>query len=237
MTLDAYDANGNHTGKICPPTSDFCYKEENITNSSYLEFGEGKYLNFPEDQTSKIKLQGTDVGTFTYDSEKVLSDGSSTTSSFVDIPVTTQTQVEITLNQATGAPQMALDVTGDGMIDFTIAPNTAFDPVLFLQIMKKTVESFDISKKQKDTLTKRIDDTIKAIQKGKINKAKLKIEQFKKVLTIHPKESGKDKEEREKKNEREHEKEHKENKKPKQLNSADVQTLIIMLNQLLDNLN
>ncbi len=237
VTLDAYNAGGNHTGEICLSDSDFCYAEENIPNSSYLEFGEGKYINLPEDQMSKVKLQGTDIGTFTYDSEKVLPDGTSTTFSFVDIPVTTQTQAEITLNQSTGTPQLALDVTGDGVTDFTIIPNTTFDPILFLQIMKKTVESFDISKQQKNMLTKRIDDTIKAIQKGKINKAKLKIEQFKKALTIHPKENEKDRQGRERKNEREHEKEHKENKKPKQLAPADAQTLITLLNQLLDNLN
>ena len=84
---------------------------ENILNSSYLEFGEGKYINLPENQMSKVKLQGTDIGTFTYNSEKVLPDGTSTVSSFVDIPVTTQTQAEITLDQA-GIPQLALDVTG-----------------------------------------------------------------------------------------------------------------------------
>lgn len=237
VTFDAYDINGNHTGKICPIDSDFCYIEENITNSLYLEFGEGKYINLPEDQMSKIELQGTDIGTFTFESEKILPDGTSTISSFVDIPVTTQTQVEIVLNSTTQVPELKLDVTGDGVMDFTITPKDEFDPILFLQVMKKNVESFNISKQQKSMLLKRIDDTIKAIQKGKIDKAELKIEQFKKALNIHPKENEKDREEREKNNEREHEKEHKENKKPKSLAPADVQTLIIMLNQLLDNLN
>jgi hypothetical protein len=237
VTLDAYDADGNHTGKICPTGSDFCYAEENIPNSSYLEFGEGKYLNLPEDKAQSIKLQGIDVGTFTYDSEKVLPNGTSTVSSFVDIPVTTQTEAEITLNSSTQAPELKLDVTGDGTVDFTITSQKDFDPITFLQIMKKTIESFDISKQQKNTLSKRIDDTIKAIQKGKINKAKLKIEQFKKALTIHPKENEKDRYERERKNEREREKDRREHRKPKQLSDADAQTLITMLNQLLDNLN
>lgn len=236
VTLDAYDMEGNHTGKICPANSGFCYVEKNIPNSSYMEFGEGKYISFPEDQMSKIKLQGTDIGTFTYESEKVLPDGTSTTSSFIDVPVTTQTEAEVTLNQ-TGVPQLALDVTGDGTIDFTVNPNTAFDPILFLQIMKKTIESFDISNQQRNTFTKRIDDTIKAIQKGKINKAKLKIEQFKKALVLHPGENDKDRKERENKNEREHEKERKEHKKPKKLSSTDAQLLLDMLNKLLDNLN
>ncbi|MDO8659269.1 MAG: DUF5018 domain-containing protein, partial [Candidatus Parcubacteria bacterium] len=236
VTFDAYDVNGNHTGKICPTDSEFCYAEENILNSSYLEFGEGKYINLSEDQMSKVKLQGTDIGTFTYNSEKVLPDGTSTIYSFVDIPVTTQTQAEITLNQA-GVPQLALDVTGDGVNDFTLAPNDNFDPIIYLQIMKKTIDSLDLSKSKIKAFDNRVDSIIKAIQKGKISKAKLKIEHFKKALTLHPKENDKEKKEREEKNEREHEKEKKENKKPKQLNPTDAQLLLDMLNKLLDNIN
>ena len=79
VTIDAYDNEGNHTGKVCPVGSDFCYAEENILNSSYLEFGEGKYINLPEEEFEKVKLQGTDIGTFTYESKKVLPDDTSTT--------------------------------------------------------------------------------------------------------------------------------------------------------------
>jgi parallel beta-helix repeat protein len=239
VSIGAYDknVNANFTGKICPPDSDFCYKQEGIPSSSYMEFGEGKYLNLPENSLQKVVFQGTDIGTFTYESIKVTPDGQNITTTFVDIPVTTQTKAEVTLDATTQEPQLTLDVTGDGKVDFTITPKSEFDPILFLQIMRKTVESFDISKQQKNTLLNRIDDTIKAIQKGKINKAKLKIEQFRKTLTIHPNESEKDKQERERKNEREHEKELKEKRQPKQLAPADVQTLLTMLNQLLDNLN
>ena len=239
VSIGAYDknTNPNFTGKVCSLISDFCYKQEDIPNSSYMEFGEGKYVNLPEDSLQKIVLQGTDIGTFTYESEKVLPTGEVTLTTFIDIAVTTQTKAEVTLNTTTQVPELALDVTGDGTIDFIIAPKVEFDPILFLQIMRKTIESFDISKQQKNTLIKRIDDTIKAIQKGKINKSKLKIEQFRKALTIHPKENEKDRQERERKNEQEHEKEHGENKKPKQLAPSDVQILLTMLNQLLDNLN
>lgn len=219
VTIDAYDADGNHTGKVCPPTSDFCYAEENILNSSYLEFGEGKYLNLPEDQMSKVKLQGTDIGVFTYDSEKVLPDGASIISSFVDIPVTTQTQAEITLNQTTGAPQLALDVTGDGITDFTIAPNAAFDPIIYLQIMKVTIDSLDIPKAKKKAFNNRVDAIIKSIQKGKIGKAKLKAEKFTRIFekTLSKKDSKKP--------------------KPHKLSKTDAQLLLDMLNRLLDNMN
>lgn len=219
VTLDAYDANGNHTGKICPPASDFCYAEENIPNSSYLEFGEGKYLNLPEDQAKSIKLQGTDVGTFTYDSQKVLPNGTFATSSFVDIPVTTQTQAEITLNPATQIPQLALDVTGDGVTDFTLVPNTTFDPVTYLQVMRATIDSLDLAPAKIKAFDTRVDNIIKSIQKGKIDKAKLKADKFESVL------------------EKKLAKGDPKKPKPKKLSKTDAQLLLDMLNTLLDNIN
>ena len=219
VTLDAYDVDGNHTGKICPLDNEFCYTEENILNSSYLEFGEGKYINLLEDQMSKVKLQGTDVGTFTYESEKVFPDGTSNISSFVDIPVTTQTQAEITLNSGTGLPQLALDVTGDGITDFTLTPNADFDPITYLQIMKATIDSLDLNKGQIKAFDKRIDGIIKAIQKGKIDKAELKAEKFKKFLEKKLAKSDPKK------------------PKPKKLSKTDAQLLLDMLNKLLDNIN
>ncbi len=229
VSISAYDKDGNFTGKVCPPTADFCYAQQDIPNSSYVEFGEGKYVNLPEDSMQKIVLQGTDTGTFTYESEKVLPSGQSTTTVFMSIPVTSQTTAEITLNPVTQNPELALDVNSDGIIDFNILPKNDFDPILFLQVMRKTVESFDIRKVQKENLYKRIDDTIKAIQKSKIGKAKLTIEMFKKTLSFRTafKRPRYDKD----------------NNgrwckiKPAPLTSLEANLLISLLNQLLDNLN
>jgi len=193
--------------------------EENILNSSYIEFGEGKYINLPEDQMSKIKLQGTDIGTFTYESEKVLPNGTSIVSSFVDIPVTTQTQGEVILNSETQNPELKLDVTGDGVIDFTLAPSADFDPVTYLQIMKATINSLDLPQAKIKAFNNRVDNIIKAIQKGKIDKAKLKAEKFKNVL------------------EKKLAKSDPKHLKPKKLSKSDAQLLLDMLNKLLDNIN
>ena len=221
ITLDAYDyaTEPNHTGKICSPTSDFCYVEENILNSSYLEFGEGKYINLPEDQAKSIKLQGTDIGTFTYESEKVLPSGASIFSSFIDIPVTTQTQAEVTLNQTTGVPQLGLDVTGDGVNDFILNPSATFDPITYLQIMKATIDSLDLLQAKKKAFDKRVDNIIKLIQKEKIDKAKLKADKFKSFL------------------EKKLAKPDSKKPKPKRLSKTDAQLLLDMLNKLLDNLS
>ncbi len=218
VSMDAYDSEGNHTGKICPPTSDFCYIEEGIVNSSYLEFGEGKYINLPESEFGEVRLQGTGIGTFTYESEKVSPDGAVEISRFVDIPVTTQTQAKIVLNQ-NNTPELKLDVTGDGMSDFTILPKNSFDPVTYLQIMKATVNSLDLNQIRKNNFERRINNIIKSIQKGKIDKTTLRVERFRLVL-----------DKRISKTDPKH-------PKIKRLSKTDAQLLLDMLNQLLDNLD
>jgi hypothetical protein len=217
VTLDGYDIEENHTGKICPQDSGVCYVEENIPNSSYLEFGEGKYLNLPEEKLDNIKLVGTDIGTFTFESIKVEPNGQVTTSSFVDLPVTTQTQGEITLNTS-NTPQLALDVTGDGIVDFDLSPNEAFDPIIFLEIMKTTVDSLELNKVKKTTFELRIQRIITLIQKGEIDQAKLKAENFTSVF------------------ERNLSRPDPKNPKPQQLSKEEAQLLLDMLNKLLDNL-
>ncbi len=204
---------------MCPQTLDFCYVQKDIPNSSYLEFGEGKYINLPEENMKKVSLQGTGVGTFTFEVEKVLPSGQSTTTAFMDIPVTPQTSGEYSLNTVSGKPELKLDVTGDGVPDFTIAPTKEFDPILYLQIMKKTLETLTLSPLSRLLITIQIDTTIQALKKGKINKAKLKIEFFKQVLSFRLKLSEQARQ------------------NPKILSKEDSEKLIAMLNQLLINLN
>lgn len=182
VSLGGYDDLGNFTGKICVETEDFCYVQEAIPSSSYMEFGEGKYINLPEENLQKVVLQGTDIGTFTFEYEKVIPSGESTPSTFVDIPVTTQTKGEVVVDYQTQLPKLMLDVTGDGVTDFTVGPNATFNPVLFLQIMRKTVETLNIPDAYKNNLYARIDGIIKSIQEGKISKAELKVEKFKSSL-------------------------------------------------------
>jgi hypothetical protein len=219
VSIGVYDTQGNFTGKVCDESTGNCVVKENIPGSTYLEFGEGKYINVSQNKVQKTVLQGTDIGTFTFNSQTLAPGGQTTTSSFVNIPVTTQTQAEITLNQNTGAPQLALDVTGDGVSDFTISPSANFDPVTYLQIMKATINSLDLTQVKINAFDKRVDNIIKLIQKGKINKAELKADKFKSVL------------------ENKLAKPDPKHVKPKKLSKTDAQLLLDMLNKLLDNLN
>jgi len=175
VTLTAYDSQGNRTGKICSENSDFCYIEENIPNSSYMEFGEGKYLNLPEENLKNIQLVGTGTGTFTFESEKVLPSGEIETSTFKDIPVTTQTRAEIALNITTNKPELKLDIDGNGIIDTTLQPKAEFDPIAYLETMKKVVGSLNIVQIRKEILYRKIEKIIARIQAGKVPNASEKV--------------------------------------------------------------
>lgn len=250
VTIDAYDEFGNHTGKVCPVDSEFCFAEENIPNSSYYDFGEGKYINLPQDQFHIIKLQGTDTGTFTYKSEVVNPDGTSDTDSFINIPVTSQTQAEVTMNTETNELELRLDINGDGVLDATINPGQEFNPVEFLGIVKKQVESFGIAKGTKKELTEKINELIKFLSKEREEKTKSKIEklikEIQKNLLKKEKEDSKKElkdDDQEFKNEKENNSEKLGYKKSKDedhpekyLSEEEANYMLDMLRILLDNL-
>lgn len=217
VKIGAYDSGGNFTGKICQEGVDFCYVEEGIVNSSYMEFGEGKYINLPEEELNKVTLEGTDVGTFTFEVEKVLLDQTSSTSYFRDIPVTPEMKGEFTFDSS-NQPELKLDITGDGTYDFFISSQNEFDPILYLEIMKQTISSLNLKESKKSNFIKRIDKVIKLINKGKIDKAELKAEKFTEIL------------------EKRLDKKDSKRPKPGKLTKDQAEDLLIMLENLLNNL-
>lgn len=182
VTLSAYDTQGNHTGKICSTTSDFCFIEENIPNSSYVEFGEGKYINLPEENLKNVQLAGTDIGTFTFESEKVLPSGVVETSIFKNVPVTTQTKVEITLNTATSKPELKLDIDGNGNVDTVLQPKAEFDPIVYLETMKKVVGSLNMVRIRKEMFYRKVEKVVAQIQAGKVFNASQKVQDISRLL-------------------------------------------------------
>lgn len=180
VNIGIYDSLGNFTGKIC--SGDVCEIKEDIAGSTYFEIGEGKYINVNNENYSITKLEGTGVGTFTYIQEKEMPDQSTTTLIFKDIPVTVETKAEISVNPQNNILEMKMDTNGDGNIDLVLKPTNSFDPISFLKVMRETVLNFDLSKSRKNSLIRTIDNTIKSIESGKIDKAKLKAENFKKRM-------------------------------------------------------
>ncbi len=216
VSIGVYDHDGNFTGKVCDSNVGNCEVVESIPGSSYDEFGEGKYVNLGEGNFQRAVLQGTGIGTFTFESKLLNPQGEESSSSFVSIPVTTQTQAEI--NIINKVPLLKLDVTGDGITDFSLSPSNEFNPIIYLNILKETINSLDLPQTKKIVFSKRVDNIIKSIEKGKIDKAKLSVDKFKATLEkkIAKPEPKKD--------------------KTRKVSKTDAQLLLDMLNNLLDNL-
>lgn len=212
VSIDIYDNLGNHTGLIPnpDPNSDLELVEDNIPNSYYMNFGEGKYVGFSSGSQNKVELNGTGSGTFTLKVGEYLSDTEATSTAFVDIPVTSAMKGELNIENLDTLPQLKIDVEGDGIFDFEIKPSDEFDPILFLEIMKKTITSFDLKKNVEKNLVNRIDNLIKSIKKGKIKQADKKIKGFIKKFESK-------------------------NKHDKKIDDEEKQAILDMLNQLLNN--
>jgi len=170
VTLNLYDASGNHTGPINNPdqTSDLSFYETKIPNSYYLPFGEGVYAGINNPGTTTITLQGTGVGSFTLE----IND-----QKFEDVPVLPTTTGSASYSSS-GTSTLAVDLDGDGTTDLNIAPGQDFDPIAYLNTMKSVIASFGLTQKNENQLDKRIDNLITLIKKGKITKVSKKIGVF-----------------------------------------------------------
>ncbi|MDD5050896.1 MAG: right-handed parallel beta-helix repeat-containing protein [Candidatus Pacebacteria bacterium] len=209
ISINLYDSSGKHTGLIPIPDSDFNYTEEQIPNSYYFELGDGKYVGFPDDGSTKAKIAGTGIGTFTLEIERVVAGQSVATSTFADIPVLPSTLAMLSASATTTS--LIVDLDGNGTVDFTLLPQQDFDPIQYLQVMKNVVNTFTLDKGTKQSLLNKIDTTIKMLQKSKAKGVSKRIAGFLNGIR-------------------------KDKIKEKKINSVDEQTIINMLNTLLDNL-
>lgn len=171
-SISLYDEEGNHTGLI-PNTisdSDFLLYEENIPNSFYMEFGESKYAGFEAQEGNRVKIQGTGAGTFTFVVEERAGDEVVDTTMFTDIPVTPDLKAEYTVS---GEVQtLVLDIDGNGTKDFDVKPSEQPDPILFFQMLKKSIISLKLPSFVEKLFLQKIDKAIKIIEKDPKKKEK-----------------------------------------------------------------
>lgn len=214
VSVDVYDAEGNHTGLVAnpDPNSDISLVEENIPNSFYLNFGEGKYVGISGEIDANVQLQGLDYGTFTLKIDNFI-DGVATSNEFTDILVTPLTVARVD-SVVSASPQLVVDEDGDGEDDYIVDSvvvdlGHGFDLVSCLQSMRQTVMSFNLKKTVEKNLLAKIDKLENLIAKGKIMKVESKIEKF--ISKIQ-------------------------NKRAKNINENDKDQFVAMLDQLLDNI-
>ncbi|MDD5068527.1 MAG: right-handed parallel beta-helix repeat-containing protein [Candidatus Pacebacteria bacterium] len=211
ISLDLYDSDGHHTGLISIPNSDFNYAEEQIPNSYYFELGDGKYVGFPDDNSTNVKISGTGIGTFTLDIERVVGGQTTTTSSYADIPVFPTTQASLLVSAT--STTLSLDLDGNGAVDFNLAPTQELDSIAYFKVMKNIIASLNLSPGVTKPLLAKIDNAIKMLQKSKVSNVQKRISSMLHQIEIKNKK-----------------------KVNKKIDSIDAQFLVTMLTNLLDNL-
>ncbi|MDB5259382.1 MAG: hypothetical protein JWO73_590 [Candidatus Taylorbacteria bacterium] len=119
VSLDMYDAHGNHTGlaKTQYPDSDLIFIDSEIMNSKYEEVGEGKYIYAMSGDPHTVKIQGQDIGLFSLELSETIGDKEVASTSFNDIPVSSSTKVSFDLRTVADVKELGVDIDGDGTVD------------------------------------------------------------------------------------------------------------------------
>jgi len=216
VSINIYDSLGNHTGMALDETSGVEYLEEQIPNSYYLEFGEGKYLGLDTNDEYRIELQGEDLGTFTFEIQEVLGDEVINSTEYKNISVSPTTKVELTIQNLDTTPELSVDIDGDGTTDTTLTGNEENNILVSIEILKNIVDGFNIDKGLKKHILKDLRKVKKELERDKVEKA---VKYLDKIIKKLKKEIGKNLEVEDDDEEDDDEKDYKEKKHKKEEDS------------------
>jgi len=137
------DAAGRRVGLNASSTNEAYYVNQNIPNSYYFTFGEGKYLGVPlEDKSYTLVLSGTATGTFTLELVEERGGVVHSTRTFNDVPVTEMLQGSVALTTLDDLQALELDADGDGKVD-TVAYADELTPGELFDILKEEIRQLD----------------------------------------------------------------------------------------------
>jgi pimeloyl-ACP methyl ester carboxylesterase len=176
LSLGVRDAANRFTGIMenPDPSSDIPVIVEEIPNSYYLEFGEGKYIGLNADGLFNIVMQGSGAGVATIEVEEVEADAVVQTVVYSDVPVSPSTVATLDIQNLESQNDLMVDEDGNGTIDLIIAPDAAETPLSeLLSLLKQKVQELDIKERLKQQLLKKIDSLEKKIAKKKEKNANI----------------------------------------------------------------
>ena len=117
VDVNIYDQSGNHTGPI--ENGDIEYS---IPNIAYDIFENNKFIFLPDNQDYQIKLNASDIGSFSSHIKRIVDGSVVSTEYFNDIPLaSTNTKAEIELESS--ASIITLDSAGDDSFKENIEPS------------------------------------------------------------------------------------------------------------------
>ncbi len=129
LDVHLYDTHGNHTGpkKTTVDGQEVTIFEESIPNSYYYQFGERKYVGFPEGEDIRVEMEGYDLGAYTLKLSEVQTtvtgEEETAHATFENLPTTADTLVKFSIPK-TGISDMTpleADVDGNSTKDYSVA--------------------------------------------------------------------------------------------------------------------
>jgi len=119
-----------------------------------------------------IKLEGTDLGTFTIDIENIVGGVTATTTVYEDIPVAASTTATLIVGDGTSTP-LLLDIDGDGNTDARITAGGLTAENL-VGILNGLVKTLNLPAEKEKKLIKKIEKLEKELAKESQNERKEK---------------------------------------------------------------
>ncbi len=164
--------------------SGLAYPVEEITNSTYLEYGEGKYIFVPANGEYEIILDGTGTSTFTFNAQEVSGTGdvmASTT--FKHVPVSTSTEASVDLDKDNLASStLSLDYDGNGSEDKEFKTGLG---IVTISHIRDAIDGADIHHGIENAINAKVDSIERSIDKDKYKQVRKKAEKLIQFVDKH----------------------------------------------------
>ncbi|MBP7741115.1 MAG: hypothetical protein KA104_00290, partial [Candidatus Pacebacteria bacterium] len=116
LTLNLYDASGNHAGPTTTGDS-----ENTIPGSFYGQFGEVQYIIAPAGPEYRLEMVGYAPGTFSLDIQETVGGSVTASTTLANIPTDTGTLANITIGSTLATvTNLVVDSDGNGSTDFML---------------------------------------------------------------------------------------------------------------------
>ncbi|MEX1112524.1 MAG: NosD domain-containing protein [Candidatus Andersenbacteria bacterium] len=168
VDISLIDMIGNRTGLV--HNSDLLLKEENVINSYYLEFGEGKYVGFDAAEPHTIELNAVGNGMFTLEFEEVTTaDEVINTLQYENIPVVAGAAAELTLQTIDESGPLHIDFNGDGTFDADVRPGEQLTTEQLFDALEVMIESLDLKEGDRTSIQAHLQNAHKMLNNEKTN--------------------------------------------------------------------
>lgn len=163
------------------PGSDIRKKIEDLPNSYYMEFGEGKYVGFDADEPHTITFEGTGLGTFDLTIEEVSGDTTSATLNYEDVPVIEGATAELSLQTIGDAAPLKIDMDSNGTFETVVNSGEQLTPSQLIDSLSIMISSLNLKHGDQNSIQSHLRNAQKKVNDKKDKNMKSVGSQLKEV--------------------------------------------------------